>query len=109
MKISKHGDWTIYQYDYKRSPTLATDFAIKFVVANGSLYPASQIDDLLTGIRKNNAYHVSKGIKNTLKLEKHVAAKIWGTDEIDHYQISISEKTGRLIALISQPVGANRK
>lgn len=106
MKISKHGDWTIYQYKYKRSPTLAADFAIKFVIANGHLYPASEIDNLLIDIRRNNGDHVKRRIKDTLYAQKHVAAKIAGTDKIDHFQISISEKTGRLIALISQPIGA---
>lgn len=106
MKISKHGDWTIYQYNYKRSPTLAADFAIKFVIGNGILYPASEIDNLLADIRRNNDGHVKRGVKNTLYAQKHVAAKIAGTGKIDHYQISISEKTGRLIALISQPIGA---
>lgn len=106
LKSYKLADWTFYQYVYSRNPTLAVGRALNYAASQAGNFKANQIDEFISNIESLQDSNNRLGIKNTLCVKKVGVAKNVGSDKISTYAITLSEKTGRVIASIYQPIGA---
>lgn len=100
-KQYKIGDWTFYQNEYARNPTLAVGRAMSFAASNASFYKRDQIEELVKAIEGLRGNNDRMGTKDTLAVRKWCYARnVDGTDP--KYAISISEKSGRTFLNIYQ-------
>ena len=109
LKTYKLGDWTFYQYIYAREPTLAVGRALNYAAAQAGNFKPDQIDEFISNIESLQDSNDRIGIKNTLCVKKVGVAKNAGSEKVSTYSIVLREKTGRCIACIHQPIGANLK
>jgi len=109
LKTYKLGDWTFYQHIYAREPTLAVGRALNYAASQADHFKPEQIDEFLSSIASTQERNERLGIKDTLCVKKVAVAKNAGSEKVSTYSIVLREKTGRCIACIHQPIGANLK